>query len=148
MPELSLPDAVPGLDGLNLPLSNLWRSLLPDPQTTTFHVHLFPVIRLMVSDVIAATPQEAIQLAQAAMPAGRLDTCLRPMGGEWAEEFSHFLVDVAGDEEFSQSRFFYSRDDPAVSVLQAILAWHDGDRSEHELSEVICQVRKHLDLTV
>ena len=88
-----------------------------------FDVHVFTVVRLKVAGVAAESPEAAIKAALAHPVHRDLDRALEPLGAEWAEEHSHFLVDVVGDEEFEQSRWFHSRDEPLLELLERLTTW-------------------------
>jgi len=108
---------------------------MPEPAIPQkFDVHLFPVVRLKASGVAAASLRKAIDEALAQTD---LYAELAGPDREYAEELSHFLVDVVGDEQYEQSQWFYSRETPLMSNLARLVAWHEGTRSEDELKTII-----------
>ena len=80
-----------------------------------YDVHIFTVVRVKLEGIDAATPEEAITVAR-----GKADFYVmfndqvvaessgRGIGGhtEWAEEDSHYMVDVVGDEEYENTQYF------------------------------------------
>jgi hypothetical protein len=105
--------------------------------TGQFDVHLYPVVRVKVAGITADSPQAAIQ--QALSQTDLYAAC--EAGGEFAEEVSHYLVDVVGDAEYEQSRWFHSTDVPLIDNLQRLVAWYDGGRDEAELARIIANAR-------
>lgn len=121
---------------------------MADGESTLFDVHLFAVMRLKVSGVPAATMKDAIPAALERMLAPSLEERFAGPNTEFAEEFSHYLVDVAGDTEYEQSRFFHSAKDPLIEPLRWLIAWADGERDADTLDTLIAQARETLDNTV
>lgn len=116
---------------------------LPHPKRDqTYHVHLFPVVRYKVSDVLASSPQRAIEQALAATD---LYACCSGPGGEYAEELAYGEVDVVGDDQFAKSRWFTSREGARHDVLQRLLAWNDQGRPEQALRELLREAGELLD---
>ena len=111
---------------------------MTDSVSQQFDVHLFPVVRLKVSGVHATSPQAAIEKALEQMD---LHAYLANIGGEYAEELSHFLVDMVGDEQFSQSRWFYSQQTPLLDNLSRLVSWYDRGRPEAELQQIVRDAR-------
>lgn len=108
-----------------------------------FDVHLFPVVRLKISGVQAASHVEAI--ARALEKVGpELEGRFARAEVEYAEAISHYLVDVVGDPDFSQSRWFYSADEPLLTFLRRLAAWDGSGRDPAALQELIADVRRHL----
>ena len=78
-----------------------------------YHVHIYPVVRVLVRDVEAESQEEACKKAEAMVD---LDHCfynvhsLRPGGqvlaGEYADAVDGFLVDEDGDAEHAKSTFY------------------------------------------
>ena len=105
-----------------------------------YDVHLFPVIHLKVPATEAVSPRAAIELAlQRTLP--DLPDRLGQMGAGYCEEMSHFLVDVAGDAEFRQSRWFYSQDEPLLANLRRLIAWDRAGRPAEELEQILSETR-------
>jgi hypothetical protein len=121
---------------------------MADPASTLFDVHLFAVVRLKVSGVPAPTMTDAIPAALERIPAPSLYGRFSSPDTEYAEEISHYLVDVVGDTEFAQSRFFDSAEDPLVQFVRELVAWHDGGRDTDRLSHLLAQARQFLDATI
>jgi hypothetical protein len=114
---------------------------MPDQR---FDVHLFPIVRIKVVDISAPTPQRAIEVALQRAPLEQLEAALKPLEAEFAEEYSHFLVDVVGDTEFEHSQFFYSSADPGLSPLRRLVAWADGRRDIAVLKQIVAEARETL----
>jgi hypothetical protein len=114
------------------------------PQARVFDVHLFPVVRLKASGVMAASHEQAIEKAlEQVVP--ELPARLANSGIEYAEEVSHFLVDVAGDAEYRQSHWYYSREEPLLSYLSRLVAWYDADRADDDaLEKLVAEAREAL----
>jgi hypothetical protein len=113
-----------------------------------YHVHLFPVVRIKISNVEAASHREAIEKALERFEPDCL-TRLEDAQGEFAEEISHYLVDVAGDEEFRQSQWFYSAEEPLLANLRRLTAWSDGGKADQEeLAKIISDARLALENSV
>ena len=111
------------------------------PDRQRFDVHLFPVVRLQVSGVEAGSPQAAIEKA---LEQTDLHSRFAGDDGEYAEELSHFLVDAAGDEQYEQSRWFYSKQTPLLANLSRLVLWSEHDRPETELHEILRDAREAL----
>jgi hypothetical protein len=118
----------------------------PDNQSL-YDVHLFPVIRLKVSGIAAASHREAIEKACAATVPD-LYQRYETKDGDFAEEISHFLVDVVGDEQFECSRFYYSQTDPLVSNLARLITWYENGADGEELERIIADAREVLETSV
>ena len=116
------------------------------PAPHVFDVHLFPVVRLKISGVQAASHVEAIERALEQVEPELEGRCARA-GVEYAEEISHYLVDVVGDPDFSQSRF-YAAEDPLLAFLRRLVAWEECGRAPSGLDELIADVRAHLTCVV
>ncbi len=69
-----------------------------------FNVHLFPVVRVKISDIEAASQTEAIEKARELRDLETLSE-LDP-DVTYADEISHFLVDEQGDDEHEHSQFY------------------------------------------
>lgn len=101
-----------------------------------YNVHAFTVVRVKYEDIEADTPEAALKLVEdmafeafhetfknqnlRRMPEGAIDV-------EFAEEFSHWLVDVVGDEDFEKSEW-YDKDLKRFDVLNL------GDQQDKCLS--------------
>jgi hypothetical protein len=113
-----------------------------------YDVHLFPVVRLKVSNVEAPSHREAIARARCQI-ATDLTQRFPDDDGEYAEEFSHYLVEVVGDEKRLQSQSFYSQDEPLVANLKRLVNWYDARRNNtSELAEIIDDARDVLKFAV
>lgn len=113
----------------------------PSPQQQRFNVHLFPVVRLAVHGVEAASHQEAVDRA---LEQTDLFARFASADGEYAEEISHFLVDVVGDNDYAQSWWFYSRQSPLMSNFARLVAWYENSGSVEELNSIIADARATL----
>lgn len=109
---------------------------MSDPQQ--YDVHLFPVVRIKVSGVAAASQREAID---AALAQTDLYAHFNRSECEFAEELSHFLVDVGGDNQYEQSRWFFCRETPLIANLARLVAWYDRGRPEDELPSIVGDAR-------
>ena len=110
-----------------------------------FNVHLFPVVRIKVSSVEAPSHIEAVE--QAVAQTDLYSEC-ESTNFEYAEELSHFLVDVAADPEFENSQWFYSRNNPLRVNLARLVKWYDQGRSPNELEAIIKSARDALSAAV
>lgn len=110
-----------------------------------FNVHLFPVVRLRVSVVEAASHIEAVEQTVAQTD---LYVECESTNFEWGEELSHFLVDVAADPEFENSQWFFSQDNPLLANLARLVKWYDQGRSPNELEAIIKSARDALSAAV
>ena len=116
---------------------------MPDQaEQRRFNVHLFPVIRLLVSDVEADSHRAAVEKALAMTD---LYARFEASDGDYAEEISHYLVDVVGDDEYAESWWFYSRQSPFMANFARLVSWYDRGRSDDELDAIIADVRQILD---
>lgn len=68
-----------------------------------FDVHLYAVVRVKVADVEAPSMETAIERARAEAD---LDGMFATDTTQWAEEIVYAVVDVQGDEEYEQSKWF------------------------------------------
>lgn len=78
-----------------------------------YDVHIFTVVRVKLSGVDAPTPTDAIAWVKEQLDFYNLfsDEHLPPtVDHEWAEEHSHYMVDVVGDAEFEQTESFLDAD--------------------------------------
>jgi len=139
---------ISGVQGCPLQIILLESTSLPLNEPETYDVHLFPIIRLKISGITASSPAEAIEMAQSQFPTEQFETALCRIGAEDAEEFSHYLVDVAGDEDFERSRFFHSTSEPCLEPLRRLVDWVDAGRDRLALVPLILEVREILKATV
>lgn len=117
-------------------------------EVRTFDVRLFPVVQIKIPEVSAASPVEAITSARLLVENCEFLRRLEQAGFEFADEYSHFLVDVVGDEDFSRSQFFYSSDDPSVTPLRQIVEWADSGRDPFVLEGILTSIRELMAITV
>jgi hypothetical protein len=68
-----------------------------------YDVHVFTLVRVEVQGIEAATMPEAIEQAIASVDFNAL---LNHSGYNWAEEHSHYLVDVCDSPDYSESRWY------------------------------------------
>jgi hypothetical protein len=66
---------------------------------TKYHVHVYPVFRVLVRDIEADSPEDACQKAETSINWYDLDE-YHP---EYADEITGFLVDEDGDTEHERS---------------------------------------------
>ena len=124
-----------------------------------YNITLQAAVNVRVADVEAATPQEAIQkaldridlysLLEREKPTPKVDFT------EYAEEVHEALVDVVGDDEYDQSRWFIWHNGQWVSaptdrIEELRLLDHQAKTLREELGysqpgEVIWQARLDLD---
>lgn len=73
-----------------------------------YDVHLFPILRVKIVDIEAASQVEAIQKAAAQWNSfsNEPPSIEHVEAAEYAEEISYFLVDDVGDEEHQNSQFY------------------------------------------
>lgn len=73
-----------------------------------FDVHLYPVVRVKFTDVEADSMEEAIRKVESERfyGSGVSFQCHGARDCEFADEIPYALVDVQGDEEFDQSKWF------------------------------------------
>lgn len=67
-----------------------------------YHVHVYPIFRVLVPNIEADSPEEACQKAEQALD---LDQFNRPEI-EYADDIDGFLVDEDGDTEHLRSAFY------------------------------------------
>ena len=87
-----------------------------------YHVHCYAIVRVRVANVEAETPQQAIEQAVEAIDWHRTfpernypDSDSKPLcitDMSFAEGFDGYLVDVDGDKDCEQSKYY--ADDPRV----------------------------------
>ena len=110
-----------------------------------FDVHLFPVVRIKVPGIEATSHIAAIEQAIAQID---LYVECESTNFEYAEELSHFLVDVTGDQEYENSQWFYSQDNPLLANLRRLVNWYDQGQSQHELDSIIKSARDAISASV
>jgi hypothetical protein len=69
---------------------------------TKYHVHVYPVVRVLVPDIEVDSPEEACQKAEQALD---LDHLFQP-GVEYADDIDGFLVDEVGDTEHQRLTWY------------------------------------------
>lgn len=114
------------------------------PATSRFHVHLFAIVRWEVRNVAAPSLRDAVEAALAQLSPHEFFERFDSDRTEFADEFSHYLVDVDGDDEFMQSRFLTSAQEPLLDFLRRLVVWHDGGRPEAELEALLFGARSVL----
>ena len=85
-----------------------------------YSVHLFPIVRVKISDIEASSQAEAIKAAK--------ELWITAKGGpkpKYAHEISHFLVDEVGDDEHLNSKF-YDADGKTLLVDKRLVIGVDG----------------------
>jgi hypothetical protein len=115
----------------------------------TFDVHLFAVIRQKFPGIQAADMPAAIQAAIDSTAAERWLSHFRAENascdalGEFVEEFSQYLVDVAGDADFGQSRWYSDSTNQETALLLKLVQWADSQHQfSSELDEIVAEARK------
>jgi hypothetical protein len=101
-----------------------------------------------VRDVVAGSLKEAIPAALERLASRELSDRRDTDTTEFADEFSHFLVDVEGDVDFEKSRFLTSAREALLDVLQRLVLWLGSDRSDALLASLIAECRSILETTV
>lgn len=84
---------------------------------TKHDVHMFAVVRVKVAGIKAANQVEAIKVAGAMIDFHALfESCALPSVEcvEFAEEFSHYLVDEVDDLEYNETRWYKDGADDIV----------------------------------
>lgn len=118
------------------------------PALSLFHVQLFAVVRREVRNVAAPSLRDAVEAAFSRLPVNEFSDRFDSDTTDFADEFSHYLVDVAGDAEFTQSRFLTSLQEPLLQILRALVSWHIDGRPEEALGALIVEARSVLDSAV
>jgi hypothetical protein len=114
----------------------------------TFDVHLFPVIRVRISGVEGPSHREAVEEALRHLGPTFYARFKEP-DSEFAEEFSHFLVDVAGDDDFRNSQWFYSSQEPLLALLRRLLEWDQRGRTDGQLlTKLLANARDAVDCAI
>lgn len=115
-----------------------------------FDVHLYAVVRRKVPNIPADSLQAAITAAQSHPSTARwLQRLDDPVGGgEFAEEFSHYLVDIVGDAEFEQSCWFHAAETPLLQILRRLVCWDETGRTPEGMRALLHNVRQILSQTV
>jgi hypothetical protein len=113
-----------------------------------FDVHLFAVVRIKFSHVSAVCVHDAVRAAIERFDSSDFLKLFDGESTEFADEFSHFLVDLVGDAEFEQSRFVTSRQEPLVALLEKLVGWDASDRLQTELSVLLAEARRALEWSV
>lgn len=113
------------------------------PEPHLYNVHLYAVVRRKLTDISAESPQAAVHAAQEQPTIARwLRQLEDPQSiGEFAEEFNHYLVDVAGDEDFEQSCLFHAAETPLLQPLRDLVRWDDSGRDPDELRKLLKEAR-------
>lgn len=70
---------------------------------TKYHVHVYPMVEVLVRDIEAESQEEACRKAEAARDWSAL---LKSEGVEWAQVLDGFLVDEDGDTEHAKSTWY------------------------------------------
>lgn len=72
-----------------------------------YDVHVFTLVRVRVQGIEAETMPEAIEQVIASVD---FDALLSHSEYNWAEEHSHYLVDVHGSPDYSESRWYADKE--------------------------------------
>jgi hypothetical protein len=109
-----------------------------------FDVHLYPVSIVTVRGIEADSPLAAGCLACSKMRDALLYR-FRRIQVEFDGEFTGFLVDVEGDHEFAQSRFFHNEDDPLMDLLRRFVCCHESNQPDSSrLSALLAEAREKI----
>jgi len=109
-----------------------------------FDVHLYPVGMVTVRGIEADSQLAAGCLACSQMRDALLDR-FRRIQVEFDGEFSGFLVDVEGDHEFAQSRFFHNGDDPLIDLFRRFVRCHDSSQPDSsQLPALLAEAREEI----
>lgn len=103
---------------------------------STYNVHVYAIVRVKVVGIEADDMRAAVNMAIDGTNFYSLlnsDIEQEALAGtvehvEFAEEFSHFLVDVEGDEDFEESEWFVQRDDGTLVKG----AYQNSERDPHD----------------
>ena len=76
-------------------------------QEMAYDVHVFTLVRVKVEAIEADTMPEAIERAKASVD---FDALLSHSKYNWAEEHSHYLVDLHGSPDYSESRWYTDKE--------------------------------------
>ena len=72
-----------------------------------YDVHVFTLVRVKVQGIEAETMPEAIEQAIASVD---FDALLSHSEYNWAEGHSHYLVDLSGSPDYSESRWYADKE--------------------------------------
>jgi hypothetical protein len=115
-----------------------------DQPPDLYHVHLFAVVRVKISNVEATSERDAIARAREQAP--DLYERFDAPDGEFTEEFSQFLVDVVGDADYDQSRWFHSTENPLLSILDSLVRWYHAEpRDAARLDQIVAEAREAIE---
>lgn len=110
-----------------------------------YDVHLYPIVRMKIRNVIAVSQMQAISKAYEIV--GAIGTFFdREFGKgetvdhiEYADEEAYYLVDEVGDSEFINTRFYKSTGtgyELLDKPVKPAFSYHtDGEHSEHSLED-------------
>lgn len=114
-----------------------------------FKVHVYPVVRITFKSVIARSRRDAINKALHRLPPEMLYARFGNDDSGYAEEFSHFLVEFAGDKDFRRSRWYHSCQEPLIPLLQRLVDWHaKPHRRVQQLDSIVAEARRALRTTI
>jgi hypothetical protein len=101
-------------------------------------------VLIKLSGIPAASHEQAVLRALEQI-GPELSMRFKRADADYAEEMSHYLVDVADDEIHRESRWFYSADQPLLALLQRLLVWDERGRCEDEmLARLIADARSSI----
>jgi hypothetical protein len=114
-----------------------------------FNVHVYPVVRIKVAGIAARSHRDAIRQATERLSPDVLYRRFDSDDSGYSEEFSHFVVDVAGADDFRRSRHYHSSDEPLIQLLRELVEFHrQPRRHRQQLDSIVAEARKVLRMTV
>lgn len=130
--------------------------VLPDVEPK-FDVHLWYAVRIKIPDVPAKDHREAIKAAYDSLDMRTFEADIdRNLGihsslhpgvyldvhDDLEEGPSEAMVDVIGDTEYRQTLRFDSETSPYAVLCARLLKWHQSDKSQEGLGEILQDVAK------
>lgn len=106
-----------------------------------YDVHLMKVVNVKVARVEADDMRDAIEEAEGSHDWYHLFRDVRHADTEYNEDTAAMLVDIVGDEEFNQSRWFDSITNPLMPLIKEIV---DNEKDPEKLAAAIAAARRKL----
>ena len=91
-----------------------------------YSVHLFPIVRVKISDIEASSQAEAIKAAKELWNPDSITAKGGPKP-KYAHEMSHFLVDEVGDEEHQNSQFYEADGKTPLTAKRLVIGVEGGN---------------------